>query len=89
VLRVPEPRSFWRHFRDADVVSRPSRPQERRFELQQDAGRNLVIRVPASLNREAAPTVVLDGHVDIACERDRLFFGGHTPARPVPTTTTP
>jgi hypothetical protein len=69
-------------FRDADVVSRPSRPQERRFELQQDAWRNLVIRVPASLNREAAPTVVLDGHVDIACERDHRFFGGHTPARP-------
>jgi hypothetical protein len=48
-----------------------------------------VIRVPASLNREAAPTRVLDGHVDIACERDHLFFGGHAPARPVPTTTTP
>jgi di/tripeptidase len=71
------------------VVSRPSRRQERRFELQQDAGRNLVIRVPASLNREAAPTRVLEGHVDIACKRDDLFFGGHAPARPVPTTTTP
>jgi di/tripeptidase len=71
------------------VVSRPSRPQERRFEFQQDAGRNLVIRVPASLNREAAPTRVLDGHVDIVCERDHLFFGEHTPARLVPATTSP
>jgi hypothetical protein len=57
--------------------------------LRQDAGRNLLIRVPASLNREAAPTRVLDGHMDIACERDDLFFGEHAPARPVPTTTTP
>jgi hypothetical protein len=48
-----------------------------------------VIRVAASLNREAAPTRVLDGHVDIACERDRLFLGEHTPARPAPPTTTP
>jgi hypothetical protein len=76
-------------FRDADVVSRLSRPHERRFELRQDAGRNLVIRVPASLNREGAPTRVLDGHVDIACERDHLFFGEHPPPRQVPTTTTP
>jgi hypothetical protein len=71
------------------VVSRPARSQDRRFELRQDAGRNLVIRLAASLNREAAPTRVLDGHVDIACERDHLFFGEHAPARPVPTTTTP
>src|SRR5207342_3460923 len=40
------------------------------FELQQDAGRNLVIRVPASPGREAAPTVVLQGHLDMVCERD-------------------
>jgi len=75
-------------FRDADVVSRPSRPHELRDELRQDAGRSLVIRVQASLNSEAAPTRVLDGHVDIACECDHLFFGEHAPARPVPTTTT-
>jgi hypothetical protein len=67
----------------------PVVPHERRFELGQDAGRNLVIRVPASLNREGAPTRVLDGHVDIACERDDLFFGEHAPARPVPTTDDP
>jgi hypothetical protein len=71
------------------VVSRPSRAQERRFELGQDAGRHLVIRDPASLNREAAPTRVLEGHVDIACERDDLFFAEHAPARPVSTTDDP
>jgi hypothetical protein len=75
VLRVPEPRSFWRHFEMVTTWSRARRrPQERRFELRQDAGRNLVIRVPASLTREAAQTRVLDGHVDLACERDQPFF---------------
>jgi hypothetical protein len=59
------------------VVSR--RPQERRFGLRQGAARNRAGRGPASLNRDAASTRVLDGHVDVACERDRLFFGEHAP----------
>ena len=40
------------------------------FELQQDAGRNLVIRVPASPGRESAPTLILQGHLDMVCERE-------------------
>jgi dipeptidase D len=43
---------------------------EQGFELDQDAGRNLVIRVPATPGRERAPTVVLQGHLDMVCERD-------------------
>ena len=41
-----------------------------RLELSQDAGRNLVIRVPATAGREAAPTLVLQGHLDMVCERN-------------------
>jgi dipeptidase D len=40
------------------------------FELEQDAGRNLVIQVPASPGRESAPTLILQGHLDMVCERD-------------------
>jgi dipeptidase D len=40
------------------------------FELQKDSGRNLVVRVPATSGRESAPTVVLQGHLDMVCERD-------------------
>jgi dipeptidase D len=77
-----EPRSFWGHFEALTKISRPSRAEEpviehvRRwadqhgFELQQDAGRNLVIRVPATPGRESAPTVTLQGHLDMVCERD-------------------
>ena len=82
VLAGLEPRSFWGHFEALTKIARPSRHEEpaiehvrewadrQGFELEQDAGRNLVIRVPASPGREAAPTVVLQGHLDMVCERD-------------------
>ena len=77
-----EPRSFWAHFEALTRIPRPSRHEEpviehvrawaaeRGFELQQDAGRNLVIRVPATPGREGAPIVSLQGHLDMVCERD-------------------
>ena len=74
--------SFWGHFETLTKIARPSRLEEpaiehvrawadrQGFELEQDSGRNLVIRVPASPGREAAPTLMLQGHLDIVCERD-------------------
>ena len=82
VLTGLEPRAFWDHFEALTRIARPSRHEEpviehvrewadrHGFELEQDAGRNLVIRVPASPGREAASTVVLQGHLDMVCERD-------------------
>jgi dipeptidase D len=82
VLTGLEPPSFWSHFETLTRIARPSRHEEpviehvrgwaeqHGLELQQDAGRNLVIRVPATAGRESAPTVVLQGHLDMVCERD-------------------
>jgi dipeptidase D len=82
VLTGLEPRSFWGHFETLTRVARPSRLEapaiehvrewadKHDFELLQDAGRNLVIRVPATSGRENAPTLVLQGHLDIVCERE-------------------
>ena len=82
VLTGIEPRSFWEHFERLTTIPRPSRHEEpviehvrswaaeRGFELQQDAGRNLVVRVPATGGRESAPTLILQGHLDMVCERD-------------------
>ena len=39
------------------------------LELRQDAARNVVVRVPATAGRGAAPTVILQGHLDMVCER--------------------
>jgi dipeptidase D len=82
VLAGLEPRSFWGHFETLTRIPRPSRQEEpviehirswadrHGFELRQDAGRNLAIRVPATAGREDAPVLTLQGHLDIVCERD-------------------
>ena len=82
VLTGLEPRAFWGHFEALTRIPRPSRQEEpviehvrawaaqHGFELQEDAGRNLVVRVPATPGREGAPVVTLQGHLDMVCERD-------------------
>ena len=82
VLTGLEPRSFWAHFEALTRIPRPSRHEEpviehvrawadeHGFALHQDAGRNLVLRVPATPGRESAPVVSLQGHLDMVCERE-------------------
>ena len=82
VLDALEPGSFWGHFGALTKFPRPSRHEEpviehvrawathRGYELEQDSGRNLVIRVPATPGRESAPVLILQGHLDMVCERD-------------------
>jgi Peptidase family M20/M25/M40 len=77
-----EPATFWAHFEALTRIARPSRQEEpaiehvhrwageHGFDVEQDEGRNVVVRVPATAGRESAPTVVLQGHLDMVCERD-------------------
>jgi dipeptidase D len=77
-----EPPAFWAHFEALTKIARPSRHEEpviehvrawaagRGLEVKQDSGRNLVIPVPATPGRESAPTLILQGHLDMVCERD-------------------
>ena len=81
VLAGVEPRAFWEHFEKLTTIARPSRHEEpviehvrawgaeRGLEVRQDAARNLVFEVPATSGREGAPKVVLQGHLDMVCER--------------------
>jgi dipeptidase D len=81
VLSGVEPRAFWEHFEKLTTIARPSRHEEpvidyvrawgeeRGYPVRQDAARNLVFDVPATTGRESAPTVVLQGHLDMVCER--------------------
>ena len=76
-----EARAFWTHFEAITRIARPSYGEdamaahvrswaaERGYEVQSDPARNLVIRVPATPGRESAPTLVLQGHLDMVCER--------------------
>jgi dipeptidase D len=77
-----EPREVWARFDELTRIARPpkhedaarehvlGRARERGFETAVDAEGNVVVRVPASPGRESAPTVVLQSHLDMVCERE-------------------
>jgi dipeptidase D len=76
-----EPRALWSHFDALTKIARPSGHEEpvieharawadhNGFELRQDKARNLVVCVPATAGRELAPVLILQGHLDMVCER--------------------
>jgi dipeptidase D len=80
-LEGVEPAACWRHFEALTRIARPSGHEEpaiehvrvwaaqHGFEIRQDSGRNLVVKVPATTGRESAPALILQGHVDMVCER--------------------
>ena len=77
-----EPEAFWRHFaaltrlprasgEEAQVVAHVLGWARRRdLAAHRDAVGNLVVRVPGTAGREGAPVVVLQGHLDMVCERE-------------------
>ena len=76
-----EPAGFWTHFETLSHIARPSRHEEpviahvrewaegHGLPVRSDDARNMVIDVPATPGREDAQTVVLQGHLDMVCER--------------------
>ena len=81
-LESLEPKLLWKHFDDIRQIPRPSKHEERivehtrnwanshGFEVLTDDVGNLLIRVPATSGREDAPTVILQGHLDMVCEKN-------------------
>jgi len=77
-----EPSLVWERFFELTRLARPSKAEgpardhvlawaaDRSFEAATDAEGNVVVYVPATAGREAAPIVVLQAHLDIVCERD-------------------
>ena len=77
-----EPGLVWDHFLALTRIPRPSKQEERArthvlawaggrgFDSDVDEAGNVVVHVPASDGRAAAPTVVLQAHLDMVCERD-------------------
>ncbi len=82
-LKGLQPESLWRHFDALRQVPRGSKAEEKAAEFviqvakdagarwEQDAAGNVVIYVPASPGAEAAPTLILQGHLDMVCEKDK------------------
>jgi len=83
VLAGLEPRSVWGHFSEMTAVPRPSKHEERvvawarsvaekhGFEVRTDEIGNLVVVVPATPGREGAPVIILQGHLDMVCEKNK------------------
>ncbi len=77
-----EPKIVWNIFAELAAVPRPSKDEERVIEFVKglaarhglsavgDAVGNLVIAVPASEGCEQVPTTVLQGHLDMVCEKN-------------------
>jgi dipeptidase D len=82
ILADLEPRGIWTHFLALTRIPRPPKQEEearahvlawaaeRGFEAEVDEEGNAVVRVPASEGREGVPTVVLQSHLDMVCERE-------------------
>jgi dipeptidase D len=82
VLENLQPQSLWRHFEALSAIPRASEKeaQARSYVLAQaarlglesiaDGVGNIVVRKPARPGREAAVPAVLQGHLDMVCEKN-------------------
>jgi dipeptidase D len=82
-LSALEPRSIWSHFAGIAGVPRPSKHEERivawveelarehGWEVRKDETGNLVLVVPSTPGHEGAPTIVIQGHLDMVCEKNK------------------
>jgi dipeptidase D len=81
-LESLEPKLLWQHFDTIRQTPRPSKHEEkiietvkswaaeRGFEVLQDSAGSLSIKVPATPGHENAPIIVLQGHLDMVCEKN-------------------
>jgi dipeptidase D len=81
-LEGVEPTLVWKRFLELTRIARPSKSEgparehvlewaaARELSSAVDAEGNVVVQVPATDGRDAAPTVVLQSHLDMVCERD-------------------
>jgi dipeptidase D len=82
VLEGVDPARVWERFLELTCIARPSKAEgparehvqewarERDLPSRVDAEGNVVVPVPATAGRHTAPTVVLQSHLDMVCERD-------------------
>jgi dipeptidase D len=78
-----QPSLIWKHFYGLTQVPRPSKKEEKvlaylkqligdlGYPYEEDEVGNMVVRKPATAGYENAPSVVLQGHVDMVCEKNK------------------
>ena len=82
VLAELEPKPIWKHFAALTQIPRPSTKEaaardyvlsvakKHGLEAVQDKVGNTVVRKPAHAGRESAPMALLQGHLDMVCEKN-------------------
>jgi dipeptidase D len=77
-----EPKGLWKHFADLTRIPRGSKNEaavvahveaeakKRGLEVRRDAVGDLLLKLPATPGHEAAPAVILQGHLDMVCEKN-------------------
>lgn len=83
VLGHLKPELVWHHFEEICKYPRPSKKEEKiagyvlsvgkrlGLKTERDKFGNIVIRKPAAQGKENVKTVVLQGHIDMVCEKNR------------------
>lgn len=78
-----KPELLWESFYGLTQVPRPSKKEEKirqhvkdwaakhNFKMKEDKTGNILINVPATSGYESAPIVVLQGHLDMVCEKNK------------------
>ncbi len=78
-----KPEILWQRFYEISQIPRPSKKEEKILEylrnfakehnikMLEDDTHNIVMKVPATNGYENAPTVVIQGHVDMVCEKNK------------------
>lgn len=82
VISGLEPKLLWKHFEALTKIPRPSGKEEKvaeyiisfarqhGLEYEKDSTGNVIVRKPATPGHEKAPTVVLQSHMDMVCEKN-------------------
>ena len=82
ILKGLKPEAVWNYFEQICKIPRPSRKEEKiaawlmdfahahELEARQDEAGNVLIAKPAHSGREHVPTVVLQAHMDMVCEKN-------------------
>ncbi|UCC71389.1 MAG: aminoacyl-histidine dipeptidase [Gemmatimonadota bacterium] len=78
-----KPEAVWRYFAEISRIPRGSKNEQQisdyvvgvaerlGLEAKQDGTLNVVVKKPASAGREGVPTVCLQGHLDMVCEKNK------------------
>jgi len=81
-IKELQPTAIWNYFHDITRIPRPSKKEEKirayllkfadhhGLEARQDKAGNVVITKPATPGKEGVPTVILQSHVDMVCEKN-------------------